>query len=221
MNLRFLFPAIVSALTLCSTPSHAQVALATPTPSAESIVVVGTELPTAEETAPDPIIMINREEIDRSGERTAAELLRDSTVAGPNGAPTSNNGIGFTPGASSSSLRGFDPGLTLVLINGKRVANYPMGLNGTDSFVDLNSIPAAAIAGIDILTDSASAEYGADAVAGVVNIKLRHDYRGAEADLEYGNTLDEDSAEVSAAIGRQGAGNTLSTQVAREYTRPL
>lgn len=181
----------------------------TPVPSAESIVVVGTNLPEAEETGPDPIIAIDREQIDKAGERTAADFLRNLTVSGPNGLPTSNNNAGFAPGASSISLRGFDPGLTLVLIDGKRVANYPIGINGVDSFVDLNSIPAAAIAGIDILTDTASAEFGADAVAGVVNIRLRHDYRGAEADLEYGNTLNKDSSEFSSAlIFGVGNGNT-------------
>ena len=68
------------------------------------------------------------------------------------------------------------------------------------TFVDLNSIPRAAIDSIEILKDSASTTYGADAVAGVVNIKFRHDYRGAETDIEYGNTLDKDSGEFAASV---------------------
>ena len=69
--------------------------------------------------------------------------------------------------------------------------------NGAQTFVDLNSIPRAAIDSIEILKDGASTTYGADAVAGVVNIKFRHDYRGAETDIEYGNTLDKDSGEFA------------------------
>ena len=118
---------------------------------------------------------------------------------------------GTTPGASSVSLRGFDPSDTLTLIDGRRVAAYPLGANGTQSFVDLNSIPKAAIDSIEILKDSASATYGADAVAGVVNIKLRHDYRGAESNIEYGNTLDKDSSTFSASV-LFGVGDA-STQV--------
>ena len=123
-------------------------------------------------------------------------------MANANGVPISNNATGFTPGASSISLRGFDTSATLTLIDGRRVAPYPIGAgdNGTQSFVDLNSIPSAAIDSIEILKDGASTTYGADAVAGVVNIKLRHNYRGAEATIEYGNTLDKDSSESSASV---------------------
>ncbi len=176
----------------------------TPTPSeaaeTERVIVTGSNIPTASEVGPNPVLSISRERIDKSSERTTEELIRNLTVAGPNGVPTSNNAAGTTPGASSVSLRGFDPSDTLTLIDGRRVAPYPLGANGTQSFVDLNSIPSAAIDSIEILKDSASATYGADAVAGVVNIKLRHDYRGAESDIEYGDTLDKDSSKFSASV---------------------
>ncbi len=89
---------------------------------------------------------------------------------------------------------------TLVLIDGRRVAPYPIGAGGTASFFDLRSIPEAAIESIEILKDGASTTYGADAVAGVVNIKLRHNYHGAEASVGYGNTLDKDSGEYRASM---------------------
>ncbi|MDB6147826.1 MAG: hypothetical protein JWO45_1490 [Spartobacteria bacterium] len=147
------------------------------------------------------MLTINRDVIEKSGERTAEELIRNLTVAGPNGVPSSNNGASNTPGASSISLRGFDPSDTLTLIDGRRIAPYPLGTgNGAQTFVDLNSIPRAAIESIEILKDGASSTYGADAVAGVVNIKLRHDYRGAETNVEYGNTLDKDSGEFAASL---------------------
>ena len=77
------------------------------------------------------------------------------------------------------------------------MAPYPVGNGGTSSFFDLRSIPEAAIESIEILKDGASTTYGADAVAGVVNIKLRQDYKGAEASVEYGNTTDKDSGRIS------------------------
>ena len=165
------------------------------------MIVTGSTIPTAEEVGPNPVLTIDRDLIEKSGERTAEELIRNTTVAGPNGVPSSNNGVATTAGASSISLRGFDASSTLTLIDGRRVAPYPLGAgNGAQTFVDLNSIPRAAIESIEILKDGASATYGADAVAGVVNIKFRHDYRGAETNIEYGNTLDKDSGEYAASL---------------------
>ena len=78
---------------------------------------------------------------------------------------------------------------------------HPSGTNGGDEFfVDLNTIPRAAIQSMEILKDGASTTYGADAVAGVVNIKLRRDYRGAEVDVEYGDGTDTDSGETATSI---------------------
>jgi iron complex outermembrane recepter protein len=173
-----------------------------PSPDTERIIVTGSVIPTAEEVGPNPVQTIDREYLEKSGERTTEQLLRDLPLANANGVPSSNNSSGFAPGASSISLRGFDASATLVLIDGRRVAPYPIGTGnlGTQSFIDLNSIPADAIEKIEILKDGASTTYGADAVAGVVNIKLRHDYHGAAASVEYGNTLDKDSSEFRASL---------------------
>jgi len=174
-----------------------------PAPAAaevERVIVVGSNIPTAEEVGANPILNLNRDLIAKSGERNTEQLLRDLPVANANGVPISNNATGFTPGASSISLRAFDPSATLVLIDGKRVAPYPAGQGGTSSFIDLYSIPRAAIDTIEILKDGASSTYGADAVAGVVNIKLYKEYHGAEVDIEYGNTLDKDAAIYSGDV---------------------
>src|SRR5205823_12893190 len=96
---------------------------------------------------------------------------------------------------ASGSLRGFDVSATLVLVDGRRVAAYP-----GSGFIDLNTIPLTAVQSIEVLKDGASATYGADAVAGVVNIKLYKDYRGAQLTLYYGNTLDKDAGEYSGDI---------------------
>jgi iron complex outermembrane receptor protein len=198
-----------------------------PTPMAEveRVIVTGSHIPTAEESGPNPVQRIDRELIEKSGERTTEELLRNLTVANANGLPVSSHvfvGAATIPGPTSISLRGFDTSATLVLIDGRRVAPYGMGAgnNGTQSFVDLNSIPRAAIDSIEILKDGASTTYGADAVAGVVNIKFRHDYHGAEATVEYGNTLDKDSGESSAsALFGVGNDKTQVTGVLNYYRR--
>ena len=185
----------------------AQSAPAPPTPATtERIIVTGSNIPTAEEVGPNPVLNFNRETITKSGERTTEEFLRNLPIASANGVPVSNNenGSNTAVGAATIALRGFDARATLILLDGRRVAPYPMGNNGGVGvglmFVDLNSIPEAAIESIEILKDGASTTYGADAVAGVVNIKLRHNYHGAEASIEYGNTLDKDSSLYSASL---------------------
>jgi Outer membrane cobalamin receptor protein len=105
-------------------------------------------------------------------------------------------------GAGWLSIHGQQPGLVNVM------------------FVDLNSIPQAAIESIEILKDGASTTYGADAVAGVVNLKMRHNYDGAEARIQYGNTLDKDSGELDAsAIFGVGNKDTNITGVLNYYHR--
>jgi iron complex outermembrane receptor protein len=192
---------------------------------ADRIIVTGSYIPTqtAAEVGPNPVQVIDRERIDKSGERNTERLLRDLPVANANGVSPSGTGgaITFGEGAASVSLRGLEPGATLVLINGIRVVPYPSGTNtGLDFFVDLNTIPRAAIEQVDILKDGASTTYGADAIAGVVNIRFRHDYRGAELNLEYGNTTDKDSGERTASlVFGEGNDNTSFTGVLNYYSR--
>jgi iron complex outermembrane recepter protein len=170
------------------------------TAEAERVIVTGSNIPTAEEVGPNPVLNLNRDLINKSGERQAAELLRNLPVANANGVPISNNATGFTPGAASISLRGFTPEATLLLVDGRRVAPYPVGQGGTTSFNDLFTIPLPAVQSIEILKDGASAIYGADAIAGVVNLKFYKEYHGAQATIQYGNTLDKDAAIYSGDI---------------------
>src|SRR5436190_4829617 len=125
------------------------------TAETERIIVTGSNIPTAEEVGPNPVLNINRDLINKTGERNTEQLLRNLPIAGPQGVQVSNNAVGFTPGASTIALRAFDPRATLILIDGRRVAPYPIGIVGI-VFVDLNSIPSAAIESIEILKDGAS-----------------------------------------------------------------
>lgn len=124
-----------------------------------------------------PVQIITREAIEKSGVNTVEQLL-DRVPANFNGTATAQTiGSQDQPGLSSVNLRGLGAGSTLVLLNGRRLANY--AFNG--EAVDLNSIPLAAIQRIEVLKDGASAIYGTDAIAGVINFILRKDYAGAEA----------------------------------------
>ena len=190
------------------------------TAETERIIVTGSNIPTAQEVGANPVLNINRDLINKSGERTAEALIKNLPIANGGGVPISNNGTGFTPGATAVSLRGLGPQATLLLIDGRRVAPYPIGNDGTSSFFDLRSIPEAGIESIEVLKDGASTTYGADAVAGVVNIKLRHDYKGVQAQVAYGNTLDKDSGEIRAnVVFGIGDGNTNVTGVINYYHR--
>jgi outer membrane receptor protein involved in Fe transport len=169
----------------------------------DKFVVTGSYIPsteTAVNAGVSPVVQIDRKTIDQSGFTNTADLLQRITISNANAVPVSNNATGFTPGATSISLRALGPEATLVLINGRRVAPYPVGAGGTTAFVDLNSIPLAAVDSIEVLKDGASALYGADAVAGVVNIKLRRGYDGTEAAVTYGNTTNLDSSEITASL---------------------
>jgi iron complex outermembrane recepter protein len=194
--------------------------------TAERVIVTGSNIPTAEEVGPNPVDIYNQETMSKSGERTTEQFLQSIPTVNANVVPQSNNenGSNTAVGAATIALRGFDARATLILIDGRRVTPYPTGNNPglvNVMFVDLNSIPAAAIDSIEILKDGASTTYGADAVAGVVNIKLRHDYQnGAEASVQYGNTEHGDSSEfLASAIFGVGNDTTNITGVLNYYHR--
>ncbi|MEO5720797.1 MAG: TonB-dependent receptor [Chthoniobacterales bacterium] len=171
------------------------------TATTERVFVTGSAIPTAAEVGPNPVLNVTRELINKSGERNTEQLLRNLPVANANGVPVSNNenGSNTAVGAATIALRGFDARATLILLDGRRIAPYPIS-NAGIVFIDLNSIPAASISSIEILKDGASTTYGADAVAGVVNIKRHREYQGVEASVEYGNTTEKDSGEFASSV---------------------
>jgi len=139
------------------------------------VEVTGSNIPRPELETALPVQVITREEIARSGSTTTAELM--ARVSANIVAQTDATSIGSgAPGLSAVNLRGIGQGDTLVLLNGRRVANYAFD----GSAVDVNQIPLAAIERVEILKDGASAIYGTDAVAGVVNFILRKDFAGLE-----------------------------------------
>ena len=159
------------------------------------------QVETAANSRSVPIQIIGEDQIATAGFTTVEEFFQNLPINGGGSVPMQNNQVGYTPGASSISLRGLGAGSTLILINGKRLAPYPYGDHGVGAFVDLNSIPASSIERVEILEDSGTALYGADAVGGVINIITRKDYEGAELVLRYGNdTSSTDSGEFYSAL---------------------
>jgi iron complex outermembrane receptor protein len=170
---------------------------------AERVIVTGSNIPTAEEVGPNPVYNLNRDLINKSGQGTTVEeLLKTQPVMNANSVPVTNNATsqGGPAGTASVSLRGFDPGATLVLLDGRRITPFPGAANSGAAFIDLITLPITAVQSIEILKDGASTTYGADAVAGVINMKLYKDYRGAQLTLYYGDTLDKDAGLYSGDI---------------------
>ena len=146
-----------------------------------------------------PESVLGRDSVERSGADSLGDFFR--TVPQNSGPTfTENQNDSLAPGAAAVALRGLSPDATLVLVNSRRVAPYPFAQNGITAFVDLNSIPLAAIQQIDILRDGASAIYGSDAIAGVVNVRFVEKFDGALVNLGYGNTTDTDTGEFRASL---------------------
>jgi iron complex outermembrane recepter protein len=151
----------------------------------EKIEVTGSNIKRVDQEGPSPVVVIKREDIEKSGATSVSELLR-SITAQSGGSFDERTFGSFAPGSAGISLRGLGQSATLVLVNGRRVAGYGFAQNAQDAFVDLNSLPLGAVERIEILKDGASAVYGSDAIAGVINVILRKDYQGFELSAFYG-----------------------------------
>ena len=160
----------------------------------EEVVVTGSRIVRTDLEGTSPVQIFERFEIARSGQTSIGQLLREiPSVAG--GAQTTqiNNG---GDGTNRISLRGLGSTRTLVLMNGRRLPPSSTGLASTNlsSAVDLNTIPVSMVDRIDVFKDGASAIYGSDAVAGVVNIITRRDFQGMEINVQSGITQEGDGA---------------------------
>ncbi|MDB2331650.1 TonB-dependent receptor plug domain-containing protein, partial [Alteromonas sp.] len=169
--------------------------------SVERIAVTGSRIKRTDMEGPSPIQSIDATMIEGMGYENLQQLLERMPATGAGTFSTRNNSQDSTAnGAAAVSLRGMGPDATLVLINGRRVAISAFAESITNSFVDINAIPVSAIERIDILKDGASAIYGSDAVAGVVNIVLKKDYDGLEVNVGYGGTTGPNYDETTANI---------------------
>ena len=145
----------------------------------DRVEVTGSRIRRAEVATSQPVFTLNREEIQAQGLTSIGDVIQNLTANGSALNSTFNNGGN---GETRVSLRNLGSSRTLVLVNGRRW----VGGTGLGGAVDLNSIPTAAVERIEVLKAGASAIYGSDAIAGVVNVILRTDYQGAEGNVYYG-----------------------------------
>jgi iron complex outermembrane receptor protein len=158
----------------------------------QRVEVTGSSIKRATAETASPVQVVTREDLAKSGKGTVAEYLQTLTADGAGSLPT-GFGNGFAAGSTAISLRGLGATSTLVLLNGRRMAPFARADDGQKSFTDLSTVPMEAVERIEILKDGASSTYGADAIAGVVNIILRKDFTGLATKAELGQSRYRDA----------------------------
>lgn len=185
----------------------------------DAIVVTGTRIEGVPPAA--PVIRISSDDIRNAGQSDLGEVARSlpqNFGGGQN--PGIGNGQGSSidnmniNGASTFNLRGIGPNATLTLLNGNRFA-----YTGINSVIDVSAIPVAAVERIEIVADGASAIYGADAVAGVVNILLRDDYEGVSASARVGASTDGGNVQHQYGLAGGTAWSSGHIMAAYDYSR--
>jgi iron complex outermembrane receptor protein len=182
----------------------------------DKVVVTGSRIKKVDIEGPAPVTVITADDIERQGFSTVYDALNTLTEF-TGSVQNELNQNGFTPNASFLNLRGLGPGYQLILVNGRRTADYPLPYNSQSNAVNLANIPAAAIERIEVLSGGASAIYGSDAVAGVVNIIMKSNYDGDMLTLRGGTTTrgGGDSGRLQWIGGK--VGDNWSLTYAAEY----
>jgi iron complex outermembrane receptor protein len=176
----------------------------TPAADLPRVIVTGSNIKRIDVETSDPVAIIRRADIDRSGSSTLAQFLQ--TLPWTTDSLTDTTGsMAFSAGGSSTSLRHLDKQSTLILLNGRRLAPFALA-DFHEYFTNIDTIPLAAVERIEVLKNGASAIYGSDAVAGVINVITRSDYRGFEAGADVQKSLtshsfSESGIHVTAGMG--------------------
>ena len=168
-------------------------------PQAQTVTVTGSNVRRTDSETPSPVQVMTAQDIKNSGYTSVGDVLHNIT-ANNMGSLSQSAPSAFAAGGSGVALRGLTVGATLVLIDGHRMASYPMPDDGERDFVDISSIPIDAIERIEVLKDGASAVYGSDAIAGVVNVILKKQFTGLTMSAETGLSSHGDGATQHASI---------------------
>lgn len=184
----------------------------------ETVVVTGSHIPRANVEGPAPVVTISSADISSKGFATISDVMT-SLTQNLGALDNNQNTDGFSPGAQAVDLRGLGPNHTLVLINGRRIADYPQSYGGNSNFTDISNIPTSLVDRIEILSGSASAIYGSDAISGVINFILKQKPDGTTVDLRAGDTqhggLDSQRVQISSGYSN----DRLDALFAVEYYR--
>ena len=179
----------------------------------DKFTVTGSRITRLQEEGAQPVVNYSGEDIEERGFTSTGEFMQslpfNSGSMGTIIQPT-NFSTGYVRGASTINPRGLGPTRFLVLLDGRRLPSYGLSDNGGASVFDFNSIPTEAIKNIEFLKDGASAIYGADAISGVMNIKLKTAYEGLSSNVMVGNTLGHDTFTRSGSILAGGRGAKTS-----------
>ncbi len=164
--------------------------------SEDVILVTGTLFSRTDTETPSPVTVLSSETMAERGINTVAEAIQRIPA---NNAGTIqqgwNTGFNFASGANAPALRGLTVQSTLSIADGLRLAPYPLADDGQRNFVDLNTIPQAIVERIEILRDGASSTYGADAIAGVINVITKREIQGLHLNASYGISQEGDAGE--------------------------
>ncbi len=184
-----LYAGVASAVTVAA-PAYAQSETSEAgSEQLDTVVVTGSRIRQVQLETERPVLTITRADIEKQGFQSVADILQNiSAVGNPPLSRASPLSAGENAGGTFISLRDLGPERTLVLLNGKRLGVSTSGLS------DISTIPTSAIERIEVLKDGASAIYGSDAVAGVINIVTRSNYNGASATAYYGQYDEDDGA---------------------------
>lgn len=209
IKLRFTTAVMVTALGLLGLRVPAADAQTPPATSSqeklEEVVITGSRISRQNSETASPVQIITSADLEKSGQQNLSNILRSISAEGQGTLPTSFT-AGFASGASSVSLRGLGVNATLVLVNGRRMAPYGLADDGTRIFTDLNSLPLEAVDRVEVLKDGASALYGSDAIAGVVNVLLKNTVEGGNLTADLGTSYATDGSTRRIA-GSYGFGN--------------
>jgi iron complex outermembrane receptor protein len=160
------------------------------------ILVTGTLFSRTDTETPSPVTVLSSETMAERGINTVAEAIQRIPA---NNAGTIqqgwNTGFNFASGANAPALRGLTVQSTLSIADGLRIAPYPLADDGQRNFVDLNTIPQAIVDRIEVLRDGASSTYGADAIAGVINVITKREIQGLHLNGSFGISQEGDAGE--------------------------
>ena len=171
-----------------SAPAASAQNAAAPAAPTQRVEVTGSNIKRIDAETSSPVQVINREAIRRSGAGSVRELLEQLPSSSPSSLSDISGSNSFASGASSASLRNLGKQATLILLNSRRVSPYALA-DYNEVFTNLDTLPLDAIERVEILKNGASAIYGSDAVAGVINIITRRDYQGLEATVSHDQSL--------------------------------
>jgi len=205
-----------SASTATSTETPASTAAAAPAAPA-SVVVTGSRIARASLDGPSAVTVITGDDITKQGYKNVFDALSNQ-VQNSGFVQGADFGNTFTPSANTISLRGLGPNHTLVLLNGRRLADFPIAYEGTVNFTNLANIPSSIVERIEILSGGASAIYGSDAIAGVVNIILKKKAEGIDVNVKLGGTSRGGGAERRVQVTGGQQFDRLSTVFALEFS---